>query len=193
MAAVDAGADAVGFNLFPESARYVEPAVCAELVAATPGFVTTVGLVVNPEPADVENIRSLGLDLLQFHGDEDEAFCQRYGGPYIKAIRVASTADIEDQAYNFPSARGLLLDARVEGEWGGTGQRFDWQLAADLPARVILAGGLTPENVGEAIRIARPWAVDLSSGIESSPGIKDSTKMKAFAAAVFAADEVFRK
>ncbi len=190
-AAVEAGADAIGFNLFPQSSRFVDIDHCERLLEAVPAFVTTVGLVVNPDDDYLKEIgERLAFDLLQFHGEECEALCTSYGRPYIKAIRVATTADIEEHAYNFTSAKALMLDAKVEGEWGGTGQQFDWRLARDLPQPVILAGGLTPENVGDAMRIARPWAVDVSSGIERDKGVKDKRKMEAFAAAVAAADGV---
>lgn len=187
-AAVSAGADALGFNLYAGSARYIDVDACRELLEKLPPLVTSVGLVVNPSAEEMREFATLPLDLFQFHGDETEDFCQAYGRPYIKAIRVASAVDIDEHAYNFPSARGLLLDAKVEGQWGGTGQKFDWRLARGLPQPVILAGGMTTDTVGDAIRVARPWAVDVSSGIEREIGRKDPAKMAAFAAAVKAAD-----
>ena len=188
-AAVAAGADAVGFNLFEGSSRAIDVDRCASLLAQVPALVTTVGIVVNPDVAFIDEIRRrLPFDLLQFHGDESEAFCVAYGRPYIKAIRVATAADLEERAYNFETSRALLLDARVDGAWGGTGVTFDWTLVRNLPKPVLLAGGLSADNVGEAIRVARPWAVDVSGGIEQSSRQKDVSKMNAFMAAVAAAD-----
>ncbi|XOV88376.1 MAG: phosphoribosylanthranilate isomerase [Pseudomonadota bacterium] len=185
------GADAIGFNLFEGSARYINYARLCELAAQTAPFVTRVGLFVNPDPALVQ--RCAGeLDILQFSGDESEAFCTQFGKPYIKAIRVRTEADVTENAYSYRSARALLLDARVEGQYGGTGETFDWRLAVGLGARLILAGGLTADNVADAIGVVHPFAVDVSSGVERERGKKDPEKLAAFVAAVRAADEVTR-
>ncbi len=190
-AAVRAGADAIGFNLFSSSSRYVEPEACAALLALVPAFVTRVVLVVNAEASYVRSLCDrLSFDLLQFHGDEDEGFCRMFDRPYIKALRIGSQADVDEGVSGYPSASALMFDARVKGQFGGTGATFDWHLAKNIEMPLILAGGLDPDNVGAAIRTVRPWAVDVSSGIESEPGRKDPAKMQAFARAVVKADGV---
>jgi len=183
-AACEAGADAVGFVFYGKSPRHVSIETAAALVRATPPFVQTVGLFVNAEPAQVESVLAAApLDLLQFHGDESPAACARYGRPWIKAIRVTPDTDLLECAADFGAARGLLLDAFVPGVPGGTGERFDWSLIpAGLPLPVVLSGGLTPDNVAEAVRRVRPWAVDVSSGVEASKGIKDAHKVARFVA-----------
>lgn len=183
-AACDAGADAVGFVFYDKSPRRVSVETVAALVRAVPPFVQTVGLFVNAEPAQVESVLAAApLDLLQFHGDETPQACARYGRPWIKAIRVTPETDLLECAADFGAARGLLLDAFVPGVPGGTGERFDWSLIpAGLPLPVVLSGGLTPDNVAEAVRRVRPWAVDVSSGVEASKGIKDAHKVARFVA-----------
>jgi phosphoribosylanthranilate isomerase len=189
VAAVEAGADAIGLVFYPPSPRFVSFERAAELVAAIPPFVTTVGLFVNPEPSFVEDaLQHVPLQLLQFHGDESEADCARYGRPWIKAARVRPGVDLVEFSACYPSAAGLLLDAFVEG-YGGGGKVFDWSLIpADLGKRLILSGGLDPDNVGEAVRRVRPWAVDVSSGVETGKGIKDVALIAAFIAGVRHAD-----
>lgn len=184
----DAGADAVGFVFYPPSPRYVTPARAAELARSLPPFVSVVGLFVN---ADADTVRqalaSAPIHLLQFHGDEDDAFCRQFGRPFIKAARVRPGLDLLQYAAAFPSAQALLLDAFVDG-YGGGGAAFDWSLVPDSLARsVVLSGGLGVDNVGDAIRRLRPAAVDVSSGVESAKGIKDAAKVRAFVAAVRAA------
>lgn len=183
-AACEAGADALGFVFYAKSPRRVSVAEAATLVRELPPFVQSVGLFVDADPAFVEAVlETVPLDLLQFHGDETPADCARYGRPWIKAVRVNQDTDLLKCAADFDAARGLLLDAFVPGVPGGTGERFDWGLIpANLPKPVILSGGLTPDNVAEAVRAVRPWAVDVSSGVEVSKGIKDAHKIARFIA-----------
>jgi phosphoribosylanthranilate isomerase len=187
--AVTAGADALGFVFYPPSPRYVDLRRAAELTRCVPPFVTRVGLFVDADPDVVaETLAVVPIDLLQFHGDESPDYCERFGRPYLKVARMRPGFDLLEFARAYPSARGLLLDACVEG-FGGAGQTFDWSLVPqDLPLPVIVAGGLTVENVGSAIRQLRPWAVDVSSGVEVAKGIKDAAKIAAFMAAVKNAD-----
>lgn len=188
-AALAAGADAIGFVFYPPSPRYVSPQRAAVLAARVPAFVTRVGLFVNAAAEDVEHVlATVPLELLQFHGDEDVAYCARFGRPWIRAARVRPGVDLLEYAASFPGASGLLLDAFVEG-YGGGGQTFDWGLIpAKLPLPLILSGGLHPGNVTEAVRAVRPWAVDVSSGVEAAKGIKDAKKIVEFIAGVRDAD-----
>ena len=183
-AACEAGADALGFVFYEKSPRHVSIATAAALVRDLPPFVQSVGLFVNAEPAFIEAVlQAVPLDLLQFHGDETPADCMRYGRPYIKAVRVTPSTDLLKCAADFETARGLLLDAYVPGVPGGTGERFDWSLIPpDLPKPVILSGGLTPANVADAVAQVRPWAVDVSSGVEAAKGIKDPHHVAQFIA-----------
>jgi phosphoribosylanthranilate isomerase len=183
-AACAAGADALGFVFYEKSPRNVSVETAAALLRALPPFVQSVGLFVNAEPAFIAAVlKAVPLDLLQFHGDETPADCERHGRPYIKAVRVNRDTDLLKCAADFESARGLLLDAWVPGVAGGTGERFDWGLIpAELPGPVILSGGLTPDNVAAAVQQVRPWAVDVSSGVETSKGIKDAQKLAQFIA-----------
>jgi len=191
-AAVAAGADALGFVFYPPSPRCVAPQRAVQLLAQVPAFVTRVGLFVN-EPAEAVRavLAQAPLDLLQFHGDEDAAYCCQFDKPWIKAARVEAGFDLLEYATVFagaPGICGLLLDAHVEG-YGGGGQTFDWSLIPrSLPLPVILSGGLHPGNVAEAVRAVRPWAVDVSSGVESARGIKDAQKITEFIAGVRDAD-----
>jgi len=182
--ACKAGADALGFVFYEKSPRHVSVEAAADLVHALPPFVQSVGLFVDADPVFIESVlRVVPLDLLQFHGDEAPADCARYGRPYIKAVRVNRDTDLLKCAADFDAARGLLLDAFVPGMPGGTGERFDWGLIPpDLPKPVILSGGLTPDNVAEAVERIHPWAVDVSSGVEVSKGIKDAHKIARFIA-----------
>jgi len=183
-AACDAGADAVGFVFYDKSPRHVSIEAAAALLRAVPPFVQTVGLFVDAAPDYVESVLAAApLDLLQFHGDEPPEACARYGRPWIKAIRVTPGTDLLECAASYGAARGLLLDAFVPGVPGGTGERFDWSLIpAGLPLPVVLSGGLAPDNIAEAVRRVRPWAVDVSSGVEASKGIKDAHKVARFVA-----------
>ncbi|MCH2218958.1 MAG: phosphoribosylanthranilate isomerase [Dechloromonas sp.] len=189
-AAVAAGADAIGFVLYPPSPRYVTPQRAAELARRIPPFVDVVGLFVNEAPAVVQAAcDSLPINLLQFHGDEDADYCRQFSRPWLRAARVRPGLDLVEFARSFSEARGLLLDAFVEG-YGGGGHVFDWTLIPPgLPAHLVLSGGLNADNVGDAIRRVRPVAVDVSSGVEMSKGIKDHAKIAAFVAAVRKTDE----
>lgn len=185
-AAARAGADAIGFVFEPKSLRYVKPDQAQVIMRALPPFVTVVGLFVNAAPDTVETVLNrVPLDLLQFHGNETPEQCRRYHRPYIKAIHMRADVNLHDQARRYADAEGLLLDTAAANVAGGSGQIFDWSLVpADVGKPVILAGGLTPENVAEAVRKVRPFAVDVSSGVEQNKGIKDAQKISAFINAV---------
>jgi phosphoribosylanthranilate isomerase len=189
-AAVAAGADAIGFVFYRPSPRYVTPERAAALARRIPPFVDVVGLFVNEAPAVIAAAcAGAPLSLLQFHGDEDAAFCRQFARPWLKAARVTAGLDLVEFARAFSDARGLLLDAFVDG-YGGGGHVFDWTLIPpDLPGFIVLSGGLEAANVGDAIRRVRPAAVDVSSGVEREKGIKDHDKIAAFVAAVRKADE----
>lgn len=184
-AAVAAGADAIGFVFYPPSPRYVTPARAAALARRIPPFVQVVGLFVNEAPETVAEVcAAVPINLLQFHGDELPDYCRGFHRPYLRAARVRPGLDLVEFARAFPDARGLLLDAFVDG-YGGGGQVFDWSLVPpDLPLPLVLSGGLHAENVGEAVRTLRPVAVDVSSGVEMAKGIKDHARIAAFVAAV---------
>jgi len=193
-AACAAGADALGFNLYPASPRAVTPARARELARRLPPFVTPVLLFVNATPAEVAaGIEAVPEAVLQFHGDESPAECESAARPYLRAVRMGargSTAEVDllDCAARYASAQALLLDAFVEG-FGGGGKVFDWSLIPrNVPAPVVLSGGLSPANVTDGVRLVRPWAVDVSSGVESSKGIKDALLMRRFCQAVRDAD-----
>jgi phosphoribosylanthranilate isomerase len=181
-AAVAAGADALGFVFYDKSPRNIAAQRAAELLRALPPFVTSVGLFVDPSEGMVrEVLAQVPLDVLQFHGDESPEFCAQFGRPYLKAIRVRSGVDLVECAARYADAQGLLLDAYVDGVQGGTGESFDWALIPrELSLPVILSGGLHPANVALAVRAVRPYAVDVSSGVEVSKGIKDAAKVAAF-------------
>ena len=189
-AAVGQGADAIGFVFYPPSPRYVTPEQASVLARLIPPFVDVVGLFVNASPAEIEaTCKAVPISLLQFHGDEEPDFCRQFSRPWLRAARVRPGLNLIEFARNFSDARGLLLDAFVEG-YGGGGHVFDWTLIPPgLPGHLILSGGLNADNVGEAIRRVRPVAVDVSSGVEKGKGIKDHDKIAAFIAAVRKADE----
>lgn len=182
LAAAQAGADAIGLVFHAASPRAVSIEQARAIVKALPPFVTTVGLFVD---AAEETIRSVldqvPLDLLQFHGDEPDTFCQRFARPYIKAVRVRPGDDLDALAANWPGASGILLDSYKPGVPGGTGETFDWSM---IPAQrswtLVLAGGLQSQNVRQAIDLTAPWAVDVSGGVEATKGIKDIDKINAF-------------
>ncbi|MGP3792533.1 phosphoribosylanthranilate isomerase [Pseudomonas sp. B392_1p] len=180
--AAEAGADAIGLVFYAKSPRAVNPEQARAIVAALPPFVTTVGLFVNAGREEVSDVlRSVQLDVLQFHGDETPQECEGHGRPYFKALRVRAEDDLFALTKKYASAQAVLLDAYVPGLHGGTGERFDWTLIpAGLPKPLILAGGLTPHNVGEAIAQVRPYAVDVSGGVEASKGRKDAEKVREF-------------
>lgn len=187
--AVDCGADAIGFVFYPPSPRAVDIEQAAGLVALLPPFVTAVGLFVNATPAEIDAVLArVPLQLLQFHGDEAESDCARYGRPWIKAARMRPGVDLLEFSSFHPRASGILVDAFVEG-YGGGGRTFDWSLIPEGFGRpLVLSGGLDADNVAEAVRRVRPWAVDVSSGVESAKGIKDAAKIAAFIAGVRHAD-----
>ena len=182
LAVVRNGADALGFVFYEKSPRHVTLQQAAQLVTALPPFVTTVGLFVNADAAFVrETLERVPLDMLQFHGDETPQYCAQFNRRYLKAIRVRVGVDLLQCASDFHAAAGLLLDAHVEGIPGGTGATFDWALIPkELPLPLILSGGLDVENVTSAIRQVRPYAVDVSSGVEAGKGIKDAAKIARF-------------
>jgi len=189
LAAAGAGADMIGLNFYEGSPRHVTLAAAVEISRALPPFVLRVGVFVNP--AEDLVLRALGecnLNLLQFHGDEPSDFCTQFGVMSMKAVRVRDAASLKTLE-NFHTD-AFLLDAHSQSGLGGTGEKFNWELAVaaqKFGKPVFLAGGLTPENVAEAVRQVRPFAVDVSSGVESAPGKKDAAKVRAFIAAVRAA------
>jgi phosphoribosylanthranilate isomerase len=176
------GADAIGLVFFSDSPRHVTIATAMEITASIHPFVTVVGLFVNARATEIEQVLGqVPLDLLQFHGQECNADCSRFGVPFIKSIAMHPDISVPDIMASYPDARGFLLDTWQPQTHGGSGQAFDWQqIPADLQSPFILAGGLDPENVAAAIRQVRPYAVDVSSGVESAPGIKSADKISAF-------------
>jgi len=181
-AAVYAGADAIGLVFYEKSPRHVSGERAAQLLSVLPPFVTTVGLFVDAEAKFVrEVLAAVPLDVLQFHGDESPEYCMQFGRPWLKAIRVRPGVDLLQCAARYSGAQALLLDAHVEGVPGGTGATFDWSLIPEsLALPVILSGGLDRGNVADAIARVRPYAVDVSSGVEAQKGIKDAAKIAAF-------------
>ncbi len=194
--AINAGADALGFVLYPPSTRGISLALCAELTHNVPAFVSTVALFVNPTQQDVERALSAArIDLLQFHGNESEAFCAGFGRPYLKALAVDESFDLLQSELHYASAAALLLDTPSAGH-GGSGKTFNWQLintpntrSGRAPA-LVLSGGLTAANVADAISAVRPFAVDVSSGVEVSRGVKSSELIENFCRAVRLADSL---
>ncbi len=188
-AAAKAGADAIGLVFYPQSPRFLSLERALEIRDALPPFVQTVALFVNPDAAQVAQvIGSVKPAMLQFHGDETPAFCAEFGLPYVKACRVRAGVDTLEYLRPFSRASAWLFDSYVP-EYGGVGERFDWSLLPAVRERhVILSGGLSAANVGEAVRRVRPWGVDVSSGVEAAKGIKDAGKMAAFIAEVRNAD-----
>lgn len=176
--------------MYEESPRFVEPDVAADILQRIPPFVTCVGVFVDASRDQVTELcRELPFDMLQFHGNEDESFCSGFGKPYFKAIRVSKALDLEQTIARFPGARAILLDSQVTGMYGGSGSRFDWRLATGpFQKPLILAGGLNAANVAEAIDLVKPFAVDVSSGVEKSKGVKDADKVYEFIAAVKSCD-----
>jgi len=193
LASVSAGADAIGLVFYPKSSRFLSIDQAIEIVQAVPAFVTVVGLFKDAQASEIEAVlKRVSLGLLQFHGDECPADCGAYAMPYIKAIGMLGNTNLPAYADTYADATGLLLDGHAVGEAGGTGQTFDWSMLPDGFNRpIILAGGLNPSNVAEAIRTTNPYAVDLSSGVESAPGIKDAKKIEALMQEVRRADNEF--
>lgn len=190
IAAASAGADAIGLVFYARSPRHVTPQQARAVINALPPFVTTVGLFVDASRTEIENVlREVPLDTLQFHGEESPEFCASFNRPYFKAISMREGIDLRGEAERFSSASALLVDTFQAGVPGGTGVSFDWsRLPADLSKPLILAGGLNPDNVAQAIIQARPYAVDVSSGVEAAKGIKDAEKIAAFMRGVVKAD-----
>ena len=180
--AAQAGADALGLVFYPQSPRAIDIIKAQKITAALPPFVSVVALFVNESAQNIRRILAeVPIHLIQFHGDEDDAFCRQFDRPYIKAIRVQTASDIQNAAHRFPNAQALLFDAYHPSEYGGTGHCFDWTLLAEYSGKPwVLAGGLTPENVGEAVRITGAESVDVSGGVEASKGKKDAAKVAAF-------------
>ncbi|MBI3186729.1 MAG: phosphoribosylanthranilate isomerase [Gammaproteobacteria bacterium] len=178
VAAAALGVDAIGLVFYAKSPRNISIERANEICAALPGFVTVVSLFLNPDAEWVDEVLAdVPVDLIQFHGAEPGDFCRSFNRPYIKVLGM-SNADLPALAADYADARGLLLDSHATGEAGGSGKTFDWQVIPEaFRRRIILAGGLNPDNIGAAIREVRPYAVDLSSGVESAPGIKDVTRM----------------
>ncbi|MBI1965817.1 MAG: phosphoribosylanthranilate isomerase [Betaproteobacteria bacterium] len=190
LAAARAGAHAIGLVFYPKSPRCITPVRASEIIRSLPPFITTVGLFVNSTAEEVHSVlRRAPVELLQFQGEETPEFCRWFGRPYVKAVRVRPGMDLLQYACDYHDARALLLDAYVEGLHGGSGVAFDWSLIPrGLPLPVILSGGLTVENVTEAVRRVRPSAVDVSSGVESAKGVKDAARISAFIKGVRNAD-----
>ncbi len=187
MMAAELGVDAIGLVFYPPSPRFVDVKTAQRIVAVLPPFMTVVGLFMNAEPATVRAMLELvRIDLLQFHGDEEPDVCAVFGRPYLKAVPMGAGADVRDYEQRFANATGLLLDSHGGQKMGGTGQGFDWaRIPAERHKPLILAGGLHPDNVVEAIRQVHPYAVDVSSGVESAKGVKDATLMRAFLRGVY--------
>ncbi|SEF77417.1 phosphoribosylanthranilate isomerase [Marinobacterium lutimaris] len=190
LTAVAAGADALGFVFYAPSPRAIDAARAGEIIAQLPPFVTTTALFVDPEPELImQVVETTGVDLLQFHGKEDPDFCERFGRPWIKALRMKPGVDLVSECDRYARGRGILLDAYRPGVPGGTGETFDWELIpADIAPKITLAGGLNPENIKNAIAAVRPYAVDVSGGVEAGKGIKSPELVKNFVAAVRDAD-----
>lgn len=190
LAAAAAGADAIGLVFFAKSPRNVELERAREIVQALPPFVTVVGLFVNAPEAEVRALfEAVPLGLLQFHGDESPEYCRSFGRPYIKAVSMKEGVDPAVEARRYQDAAGLLLDAYHPDMRGGSGETFDWsRVPNDLGLPIVLAGGLEPNNVAEAVRGVRPFAVDVSSGVEAAKGIKDAHKIEAFMRGVYSVE-----
>ncbi len=189
--AAESGADAIGLVFYPRSSRALTAEKAGSIRKALPVFVNVVGLFVNPTEAEVELVlKHVHLDCLQFHGDEPPAFCASFGLPYMKAIRVRPELNLLSEISRFSNSSAILLDSYDKLVAGGTGTSFDWEIAQhcveNTDSKIVLAGGLDASNVAVAIHQVKPWAVDVSSGVESAPGIKSSARMREFI------DEVYR-
>lgn len=181
--AVELGADAIGLNFYPPSPRALEPRSAARLARRCPPFTTVVALFVNPRREDVSAVLDTvaGIAVLQFHGTEEPEFCAGFGRPYVKAVAMEAGVDLAAQMRRFATAGAMLLDAFDPDLWGGTGRSFDWKrVPGERAMPIVLAGGLTADNVADAIRRVRPYAVDVCGGVESAPGRKDERKLRAF-------------
>jgi len=192
--AVLLGADALGFNMYPVSPRFVPEDQLSKLSQAAPPFVSKVGLFVNEESSKVKALAAQAkFDVLQFHGDETDDYCAQFGLPFIKVIRLGQGMSLDEEIIKFPSSRGILVDAHDDVLFGGTGKTLDWNGLSAIDQPLILAGGLTSLNVATAIAKVKPFAVDVSSGVEVSKGLKDLAKMQNFMAAVRKADSQFNR
>jgi len=183
--ACELGADAIGLVFYPKSSRAISVSQAAQIQQSFPAFVSAVGLFVNPTREEVEAVlQQVHLDCLQFHGAESEAFCRSFSVPYMKAIRVRDGLDIGEEISKYSSSSAILLDSYDESSAGGTGKQFNWDIARQCvqtsPAKIVLAGGLDDSNVATAIKHVRPYAVDVSSGVEDAPGSKSIERMQAF-------------
>ena len=183
--AVDAGVDAIGLVFYEKSPRFVSSAQAAEISSLVPAFVSRVALFKDADESMIQTVlQQVEIDLIQFHGSETPAFCERFARPYIKALGMKSPECDADyliaSAEKYQTAKALLLDGHAPGEAGGTGETFDWSAIAAIDKPVVLAGGLNADNVKQAIEIVHPFAVDVSSGVESTPGLKDKGKVAAF-------------
>ncbi len=179
--AAEIGVDAIGLVFYSKSARFVDVAQAQHIVAGLPPFLSIVALFVNPEKEQVLDVLSaLPVDVIQFHGDESASFCEQFERPYIKAVRMRDDVNLTTEAKTYASASALLLDSYQAGVPGGTGQVFDWQRIEAVKKPIILAGGLSKDNVASAIVKVNPYAVDVSGGVEESKGVKDLTKMRDF-------------
>lgn len=185
LSAVECGADAIGLVFYSKSTRALTVAQALDVCRSLPAFVTTVGLFVNPAEEEVRAVlEHIHLDCLQFHGEESAAFCASFGVPYIKAIRVRPELDVIEEIAKYATSSAILLDSYDKNFVGGTGIAFDWRIARhcvqEARTKIVLAGGLTTANVAEAIRLVAPYAVDVSSGVESEPGRKSKERMSSF-------------
>lgn len=187
--AVKAGADAIGFMFFPDSKRYIDPAAVGEILSQLPPYVETVGVFVDASVSEVEAaLARAPVSLLQFHGSESPEYCSALGRRYVKVLKGGSAGTVLADIAAYAGAEAVMLDSESNGQFGGTGQVFDWQTIPELDRPLILAGGLTAENVAEAIMQVRPYAVDVSGGVEIEQGIKDAALMRNFVLAVQKAD-----
>lgn len=180
--AINAGADAIGLVFYEPSPRYVNIEQAHAIAKAVGPFVTVVALFVNADKAVIENVlQQVPIHVIQFHGDETAEFCEQFSRPYLKALRMREDINVEEMILRFASASGILLDAYMPGVPGGTGETFDWQrVPSDSTMPIILAGGLTPENIREAVQQTNIYGVDVSGGVEAAPGIKDALKIESF-------------
>lgn len=182
LAAAGAGADAIGLVFYPNSPRYVEPGQAARIAASLPPFVSKVALFVNaPSEEIAEVLQKVPIDLIQFHGNECPDYCAGHGRPWLKAIRMKAGTDLMAEREKYSSAAGLLVDSYRPGVPGGTGETFNWSMIPpEIAGEIVLAGGLNPQNVRDAVNSVRPWAVDVSGGVEASKGIKDAKAIEQF-------------
>ena len=194
--AASCGADAIGMIFYPKSPRYVDLNQAKKIAQSIQPFVTTVAVVVDPDENFINEINNLGvIDRIQYHSDETPDFCEKSGVPYYKVLRVNSQTDIKSLANHYKSASAMMLDTYIKGKPGGTGQTFDWSVLQNINIEkpLILAGGLNPENIYQAVLTVKPYAIDLASGVEIKPGIKDAVKIKETIIAVREADQILNK